>query len=548
MSDVRQLVVASVVLFTAACAGTADDLRETSGTSKAIAAEAVPRPIVVISDLHFGVGKNGDAWSNFEDFRWSNALRGFLEMLPKEYGDGVDLVIAGDLLELWQHPDVPCAGCGNDLGCSVSEVQRIAATVIRAHSDDLRLFGKFADRGSNRVFVIPGNHDAALLLDNIWVNVNSGIGATSGRVFRPESGRWASNDGFVVIEHGHQMDRGVNSFGQWPKITRECPLHRDRPSDDQTEYLERPWGEAFVQKLYNDVEKEFPVIDNLIPESAGAAIYSRRQGFFGSAADAARFIAFNAFQTSLRQKVELSIADPTKADVWDVSAARQRGHRLFADTLAADDPLRQQLVGGSDQRTIELRQSLDELARNKNELTDDAVYALCDQVKIRARHDPMAGRQLCTRDLLLGTARSLLPLSRTLAPYLARLIANGQRNMRVFVYGHTHQADFDITIKPSATKNVSVANTGAFQRLMDLDHFTSRAAAKGMAAEVALGTFTLERDFPACYSTVVVVYDVNGIPKPEVKHWLMDELDTAGELLSACDARCGARPPRCQAR
>ena len=69
-----------------------------------------------------------------------------------------------------------------------------------------------------------------------------------------------------------------------------------------------------------------------------------------------------------------------------------------------------------------------------------------------------------------------------------------------------------------------------------------------MAAEVALGTFTLERDFPACYSTVVVVYDVNGIPKPEVKHWLMDELDTAGELLSACDARCGARPPRCQAR
>lgn len=512
----------------------------TIASCAAAQAQPSPRTVVAVSDLHLGVGKTNGQWNNLEDFRWPNALRGFLETVGTLYGNSVDLVLAGDLLELWQHPTIACTGCGPNFGCTTQAIEDVARDVVRAHRADLKLFGDFADRGSNRVIVVPGNHDAALLLDDVWDRVKRAMGGTSGRVARASTGVWGSDDGFVVVEHGHQIKPDVNRFERWPTITDRC-------GDPGQSFVERPWGESFVQKLYNDVESGYPIIDNLIPESVGAALYSRRRGVFGSVADFARFIAFNVFQTSLRQKIELDVGDASKADAWDVKAARARGHRLLADTFAPDDPYRARLLTSSDQEIVALRTSMDALVRDEDKLPDAAVLALCDQVKIRATQDPSASVQLCTRNLALSTARGLLPLTRVLAPHLAER-AKSFPNMRIFIYGHSHQADFDITVKPTPTRSVAVLNTGAFQRLIDQENFNTRAAAKQLAPEEALAKFTLEDDFPACYSAVVVTYDREGIPQTELRNWFMQETDASGTFLDACDLRCGARPPRCSAK
>jgi hypothetical protein len=346
----------------------------------------------------------------------------------------------------------------------------------------------------------------------------------------------------VVVAHGHQIGLDANRFQSWPAITRKCP-------HDGEDYLERPWGEGFVEKLYNPVESNYPVIDNLIPESAGLALYSKRQQVIENAADVVRFIMFNIFQTSLRQKIELKIGDPTKADAWDIPVARARGHRLFADALAVDDPFRAGVLSSQEQRFIEIRTEFDELAMNPAKLPDNHILALCDQIKIRASESPNANIQLCSRDLLLSAARSLFPLSRILGPYLAELL-NLYPNMSIFVYGHTHQSDFDITIKATPTKSISVLNTGAFQRLLDEESFLQRAASAkpSLEPEQALKDFTLENNFPPCYSVVLVVHDSDDIPQAKLQHWMMSESDSTGKFVDACDPQCGARPPRCRAR
>lgn len=540
MRSLQVVAVATSLLIIAYCAPVIEE-QKYPPASTLNGPAAVSRPIVIVSDLHMGIGKTAGQWEKLEDFRWHNALRGFLAMISQRYGDGIDLVVAGDLLELWQHPDVSCDGCNAnmDLGCSVVEVERVASRVLNAHAADLRLLGEFADRGTNRVFVIPGNHDAALLLDSIWGWTRKAIGSRTGRVFRPENGVWVSDNGFVVVEHGHQIDYHVNRLDKWPVITGRC-------SSDDKIYVERPWGELFVQNLFNDKETIYPIIDNLMPESAGADLYIRTQGLIGSGLDLARFIAFNVSQTSLRQKMALDASDPNKADAWNVAAARSRGHRLFADTLMSDDPLRVQLLEARDQRALEIKKALDDLAGNRTELPDEAVLALCDMIKIRSQRDPNATVQLCTRDLLIGTARSILPLSRILAPHLKTRL-EGYSTMRIFIYGHTHQADFDISVKPTPARTITVLNAGAFQRLTDRDRLMELAHNRNITPEKAFETLTLE-DLPACYSAIMVAYDPDGIPEPELKSWHMPETGMTGELLDPCDPRCGARPPRCRAQ
>src|SRR5690242_3268833 len=58
-----------------------------------------PRCVVLISDLHFGVGKDSTGnWDPTEDFRWGEELNSFLDTISLWGGNKVDLVIAGDLL------------------------------------------------------------------------------------------------------------------------------------------------------------------------------------------------------------------------------------------------------------------------------------------------------------------------------------------------------------------------------------------------------------------------------------------------------------------
>ena len=72
---------------------------------------------------------------NTEDFRWPVALCGFLTAVTEANAGGVDLVIAGDFLELWQHPQVECRSSTTadaECGCTMNQMKQVVDRVLAA--------------------------------------------------------------------------------------------------------------------------------------------------------------------------------------------------------------------------------------------------------------------------------------------------------------------------------------------------------------------------------------------------------------------------------
>ena len=112
---------------------------------------ATDRYVVLVSDLHFGIGRSGGDWDPYEDFRWPKALEGFLNRISADGNKKVDLVIVGDFLELWQRPkDLECKGT-KDAGCTEAEVSKLVARIVSAHADALQSLRSFAADGDNHL-------------------------------------------------------------------------------------------------------------------------------------------------------------------------------------------------------------------------------------------------------------------------------------------------------------------------------------------------------------------------------------------------------------
>ena len=120
----------------------------------------------------------------------------------------------------------------------VSRLER----VIAAHTADLSALGTFARSGTNRLILVPGDHDAALLFPAVAARAIASFNAP-GRVEVATRGYWLSADGAVYAEHGHQMPGDPYAFTTWPQ-----PFVR---SSDGV-HLERTAGERLAQTLYND--------------------------------------------------------------------------------------------------------------------------------------------------------------------------------------------------------------------------------------------------------------------------------------------------------
>jgi hypothetical protein len=485
-----------------------------------------PRMIVLISDLHFGLGKRPDgSWSHKEDFRWSGALKGFLDEMGRRGNDHVDLLVVGDFLELWQPPDdIVCDSSADpDLGCTVPEIASIASTVIGAHAADIGILGDFAQRGENRLYVIPGNHDAALLLPEVWSLLAGPLNVSGGHVALMTAGFWKSPDGRVIAEHGHQVGNDANRFDRWPLITR---------NQKGTIYLERSWGERFVQKLFNSEEEQYEIIDNVSPETVGVKYRVADRGYARSAVDVARFIAFDLFETSTAQKSaslgpEASSNDPNR---WNLKLAREQlGYRLFLQALPKGDPLRAEIDGQTNDSNT-LQAELNALARDKAKFTDEEVLALCDDLAL------FKAKQRCAA----GTAGAIVesnfvPRNRVVGAHVEEYLRSDKR-LRIFVYGHTHEYEKGRPLKMASGSQVIVHNTGAFQRTVDEAGFLSRVKAQNLSPNEALRKIRLE-DLPPCYSAVLVTYSPSGAAVSKTWRWLQEEGGT-GVLVEPGDNRC----------
>ena len=486
------------------------------------------RLLVIISDLHWGLGKDdANGWDPREDFRWGTALEAYLDYVSKEGGNKVDLIILGDLLELWQPPEtIACMGIGADLGCTPAEITAITQAVIAAHEDDFTRLRRFAERGENRLYIVPGNHDAALLLPEIWALVFQQLGADPNRVMPVASGIWCSADGKVVAEHGHQIGRDVNRYDDWPTITRESGGQR---------YLVRPWGEYFVQQIFNDEERAYPIIDNLGPESAGIRYRMAERGMIGSVSDMARFVVFNIFQTSLSQKIdvlgetagnsdETQPPDPNVAQ-HRIERAKALGHRLFLKTLPAEDPLAALIAAESPEGSA-LRQELDQLLVT---LDSPEIEGLCLQAARISGTDPCGE----TPEFGMLLERALVSKRAVMRQHLDNRLS-GYPKATIFIYGHTHSAEEAWKVDLPDGRVVTVFNSGAFQRLVGEDGYRARSAgwenpSRGLV-ELA------PEDLPPCYTSVVIKWE-GRTPHPRLEVWHSPE-NGGGRPLAPGDQNC----------
>jgi UDP-2,3-diacylglucosamine pyrophosphatase LpxH len=483
-------------------------------------ANANQRHVVAISDLHLGSGRRpGGSWYPTEDFRWDGALRTFLDRVSECSEGRTDLVVAGDLLELWQ--PLPQLRCKSKDGCTVAEMVAITKWVVEAHSTTLGTLKDFASHGDNRIHIVPGNHDAALLLPDVWRVFQDALRAPHDRVRLVQNGLWVSRDGIIIIEHGHQIGLDVNRFDTWPRILQRVG---DR------ELVVQSWGENFVQSLFNAEEEEYSIIDNLSPETAGARYRMVDRGLWRSTQDMARFLAFNLFETSIQQKASSLGHNKPGDPKWDLAIARKMGHLLFVNAMVADDPFRQVLLS-EDPSAVALRRELDAQAMDAKKTTDAEVEMLCDHIAIRK------ATQCAPSHLGAGVQNVLIPRKRVMLNHLrSRIAQSGLENARVFIYGHTHLLEDAWTIDVSSFVRMTVLNTGAFQRVVDEVGFLTRVKSKsGLKPSEALRTFKPE-DLAPCYAAVLVSYD-RVTPRPQTVLWHAPE-GVEGRFVTTADARC----------
>lgn len=170
---------------------------------------ATQRPIFVISDLHIG---NGSVRDSLLRANRADQLQRFLDHVEHHQGQ---LLIAGDLMELWMFP--------------------LEQILERWH----RLFDHMTELGA---IYIPGNHDAAV------ATAPAGLHPLLGKVVNPFT-QTVGERSFHFM-HGHEFDPFVPSQShQWQRTYRtltRCANFRHRiplPLHDRIADLLMEWGE-----------------------------------------------------------------------------------------------------------------------------------------------------------------------------------------------------------------------------------------------------------------------------------------------------------------
>ena len=471
-----------------------------------VAAQSDARKIVVISDLHMGPGRDSTgAWHAVEDFRWRDEFIRFLDTLNAE-GGSVDLVINGDLFELLQSPDVPCASADGIAGCTDSEALQRLFIATKAHAMELAAIGTFASSASNRVFIVPGDHDAALLMPRVWQRALTAFGAAPDRVQLASSGSWRSGDGRVHVEHGHQLPLSADRFLKWPS-----PFI----IDGGRTRVERPWGEYALLPFYDRVEARYPIVDNVAEEGAGAK--------FVAAADAATVqdpkAMLRLFLTKTTwQQFRMDLDDgEVQAPQWDLKKIRDDLSAFVSTSLPGDDPFAANVK----------KLSASELGDVGAALTDQQLVAVCDyRAAIRRARRRM--ERVLTQLAGVGTPVTECPrVADTVGPAFEYYWRSRDQQVRdhlstpqgldVIVFGHTHL--LDRPYRPFGEDGPVAVTSGAWQRTIHPNDLKQIDA-------------PLE-SLPACYSFVQIPA-VAGRRTAQQRSWRLAEQQQWGMANSGC--------------
>ena len=512
-----------------------------------------PRLVAVVADLHMGPGRDeGGEWLAAEDFRWGGEFALFLEALDAEGGGAADLVLNGDTFELDRLPGEDCAAGGPGSGCTEAEALARLERVLAAHADTVRALAAFAGSGSNRVVLVPGEHDAALLFPAAARRVERALGAPAARAAVAAGGAWRSEDGRIYAEHGHQIGWRVDRFEAWPEPFVERGGRRR---------LARPARARAVDAFFDEHEARYPVIDNFADEGAGLAHGLAAEGTSDLGAAAAPLLRHLLFRMPWQQfRLDLDAGD-VQPPAWDLAAVRAQGPSFLVDSLPDDHRFRPLA-----QRAHEAGL----LSGLMDGLDDDELAALCDYraASRRARRrfervltqfdpqgppvrecprqpDSRGGRFdyfWRTRDLIHGRR---LEAAQAGAPDTAQPVA-------VFVHGHTHLVDWRQRVLEMTRLGRTVivdgfspvrdalspvvVNGGPWQRTLTPVQFGRLRAEHGLSDAELLRVLRPEHLAP-CYGFVQVDPYEDTPALPRVRYWRAAE--TGGWEFAA---RCGRQP------
>ena len=511
------------------------------------------RTVAVIADLHMGLGRDAAGeWRVEEDFRWGGEFALFLDALDAQGGGATDLVLNGDTFELDRFAGERCAADDPALGCTEPEALARLERVLAAHADTVEALAAFAASGSNRVFLVPGEHDAALLFPAVAQRVERALGAPDSRVSVAAAGSWRSADGQVYAEHGHQLGWRADRFDAWPEPFVER---------DGQRHLARPARARAVDAFFDEHEARYPVIDNFADEAAGLTHGLAAEGTADLGAAAPALLRYVLFRMPWQQfRVDLDAGD-VQPPAWDLAAVRAQGPAFLVDSLPNDDRFRPLA-----QRAHEAGL----LAASMDASSDDELVALCDYraASRRARRrferpltqfDPQGPPvRECprlpgsrgglfdyfwrTRDLIYG---GRLEAAQAGAP-------DGARPIGVFVHNHTHLVDWRQSVLEltrlgrtvivhgfSPVRNALspvVVNGGPWQRTITPVQFGRLQAEHGLSDAELLGTLQPEHLAP-CYGFVRIdPYEETPV-LPAIRYWRQAE---SGDWELA--ARCGRQP------
>lgn len=526
-----------------------------------------PRLRIFISDLHLGAGRvfKDDAgnhtkgpWNPTEDFRWHSEFKGFLDLLrtlAQIRNVSVDLVILGDFLELWQAAPKVCLlekctpaerdgtaprDCEyqnkEDLGCTEAEAVARVRRVIGAHRDTLSELGRFATEGENRVVIVVGNHDAALVFKRVADETLSAIGAPE-RVRIATEGYWLSRDGLIFAEHGHHVEGDVNAYDSLPASCIDSRLARVGCTTGKTGvYLKRPWGENFVQKYYERYEVRFPIIDNVSSMGEGIRLGIMAAGI-GDTADALRKgFKFLLLQQS-RAQLEAGLGKREAAMLdYDLKAVRAKGDAFLVESFVMAD-------GGTTLRDAASQLlSKGMLSERMADFSDDDLRVLCDlrEATRRVEAASIVRTPACPRlkeatlgsdDGTLGAVANQIFNSekgrfRSRFLELRHALRGSGRptaDFELYVYAHKHAAHGEVRPFPADEPwSPLMFNTGAWQRVATPEQLKAIRAAEKIETWQTLLAVSPEK-LPPCYSFILVEPYADGMRtgiKPALRWWV----------------------------
>lgn len=478
---------------------------------------------IFISDTHFGPGKADGHWHNYEDARWAPEFAAFLDEMNRLGQGKADLILNGDTFELWQSldPNDCTVPANKNLGCTQEGALKRLQRVIQFHQPELDAIGKFAKSGDNRVVVVPGNHDAALLFDGVAGAVLKAINAPD-RVRVAFDGYWLSPDSLIYAEHGQQIGKEVNKFDEWPRPFLEYQGKK---------YLQRSWGEQFVQRFYNSFEGKYPIIDNISEESIGVRYGVKAEGSAAIPQDMGRFVLFYLTQISWDQ-LQSSLGGSEDHPNWDLSAIRAKGSDFLANSVPKDDAVRDAAVDQTTHGTFGLSIS---------DLSDDDIIEICNLRKALADADTAQHRtptvKVCPLATLGAITQPLLSSRRKIfqkhfdETYDRLSKANRiERPFQLFVYSHTHKSDSGFHPLAGSPWDPFVVNTGAWQRTATPEQLTVIQKNHHLDDKNVL---TLQpEDLPPCYP-VILVAPYQNVPKSKLQFW--KRKDSSWSLGGSCD-------------